>query len=104
MTPNLQKTILAVLCFKKRPKKKDYTMTTTQSAISATKQKMSWAQIQTGKTKAPQRTSCKDAAESERREFLNDGARTLLVSRAPASCLTRDVNRGQIRWVLHLDF
>jgi hypothetical protein len=94
MTPNLQKKILAVLSFKKTTKQKDYMMTTTQSAMSATKQKTSREQ----KAKARQRTSYKDAAESERREFLNDGA--LLVSRAPASCLTRDVNRGQFRWVL----
>jgi len=81
---------------------KDYTITATQSAMSETKQKTSRAQIQRGKAKARHRTSYKDAAESERREFLNDGA--LLVSRAPASCLTRDVNRGQFRWVLHLAF
>jgi hypothetical protein len=85
---------------RKTTKKKDYTMTTTQSAFSATKQKLSRTQVQRGKAKARQRTSCKDTAERERREFLNDGE--LLVSRAPASCLTRDVNRGQFRWVLHL--
>jgi hypothetical protein len=67
MTPNLQKTILAVLSFKKTTKKNDYTMTTTQSAMSATKKKRSGAQIQRGNAKARQRTSCKDAVERENR-------------------------------------
>jgi hypothetical protein len=38
------------------------------NAISATKQKMSRTQVQRGKAKARQRTSCKDVAERERDE------------------------------------